>query len=195
MNSVDVILDVAIKEAIMPVLGASPPASRILPPTANLPLQDELTSSVRAMENMQRKLSTSSTMARRRTIIRYEESMPAQRLVDGVARPESGSRSEKARPSSLPPEPKSQKRYLSELSALESLVLKHAAVLTLYQGLKGQFTFEELLDMVDSSRGTLWSRLKLAVKNNKPVKKGLVFSLLSSLSNRRYFWGPIGFVS
>ena len=52
------------------------------------------------------------------------------------------------------------------------MVLKHTAVLTLSQQLRDQFTLEDLLDMIDPARNTLWSRFKVAMKANKPSKKG-----------------------
>nr|CAG8438836.1 3632_t:CDS:10 [Entrophospora candida] len=65
------------------------------------------------------------------------------------------------------------KSYFSELSALEYFIVKHVAVLMMQQYLKDYFTSEELLDLIEPKKATLWSKFVTSIKptEKKPVKK------------------------
>jgi hypothetical protein len=68
------------------------------------------------------------------------------------------------------------KKYFSELSALEYFIVRHVAVLSMQPLLEGHFTLEELLGLIESRKSTFWNKLgkafqKDSVKGGK--KKGV----------------------
>ncbi|KAK4056836.1 Rho-type GTPase activating protein Rga1 [Microbotryomycetes sp. JL221] len=76
---------------------------------------------------------------------------------------------------------------LSELSALEYLIVRHVAalVLTSQTPLKELVSLDELLDMIDARKGTFWNKLFKGGKKEKLEKKKGVFGIpLESLVER-----------
>ncbi|CAG8515142.1 5156_t:CDS:10 [Acaulospora colombiana] len=71
------------------------------------------------------------------------------------------------------------KLYLSELSALEYFIVRHAAVLCMEQLLKDYCTLEELLELIGSKKATLWNKFMTSIKSTdkKPVKKKGTFGI------------------
>lgn len=73
------------------------------------------------------------------------------------------------------------KKYLSELSALEYFIVKHVAVLMMEETLRPYFTLEELLDLIETRKTTLWGKFTGAFKGNadkkSQVKKKGVFGV------------------
>ena len=67
------------------------------------------------------------------------------------------------------------KRFFSELSALEYLIVRHLAVLCLEQLLKDHFDLAELVDLIDTkSKASFWDKIGKAFKaDNKTKKKGV----------------------
>jgi len=65
------------------------------------------------------------------------------------------------------------KYYLSELSALEYVIVKHVAVVVMEQYLKDWFTLEELLDLIGVKRTNFWTKFVTTIKSSekKSVKK------------------------
>jgi hypothetical protein len=62
------------------------------------------------------------------------------------------------------------KRYFSELTALEYFIVRHVAVLSMEPLLDGQFSMEELLSLIESRKPTIWNIFGRAFKDEK--KKG-----------------------
>ncbi|KAL1919216.1 uncharacterized protein VTP21DRAFT_1908 [Calcarisporiella thermophila] len=83
-------------------------------------------------------------------------------------------------PSTIPPTaPASSGRpkiYLSELSALEYFIVRHIAVLSMEQMLKDHFSFDELLDLIETRKMSLWGKfvhsLKAGSRKNIKAKEG-----------------------
>ena len=67
--------------------------------------------------------------------------------------------------------PYRQKRYFSELSALEYFIVRHIAVLSMEPLLEGHFNQQELLDLIESKRPTFWDRFGKAFKADKNAGK------------------------
>lgn len=68
--------------------------------------------------------------------------------------------------------------YIAELSALNHFMVKHIAVLHLEELLKGYFTLEELVDLIDDKKGnSLWGKfvtgLKTGGSKKAPRSKGI----------------------
>jgi hypothetical protein len=85
------------------------------------------------------------------------------------------------------PVPVRNKRYFSELSALEYFIVRHVAVLSMEPLLEGQFNLEELLGLIESRKPTIWNIFGRAFKNdgrkgNK--KKGIFGTSLDTLIER-----------
>lgn len=98
------------------------------------------------------------------------------RLVNGHAHPRDGdtqgSRSMPAVPQELPPP--TRKRYFSELTALDSFIVRHIAVLNIEPLVQGYFNLEELLGLIETNKKTFWGRFGEAFRpgeKKKPVKK------------------------
>jgi len=65
-------------------------------------------------------------------------------------------------------------KYFSELSALEYFIVRHIAVLALETLLKDIFNLEELLELIETRKGTIWEKFGKAFKSGgekKNVKK------------------------
>ncbi|CAI7577872.1 unnamed protein product [Penicillium manginii] len=75
------------------------------------------------------------------------------------------------------------KRYFSELSALEYFIVRHVAVLSMEPLLEGQFSMEELLSLIESRKPTAWGIFGRAFKDEKKKgkKKGVFGVSLDSL--------------
>ncbi|CAG8518695.1 5261_t:CDS:10 [Ambispora leptoticha] len=82
------------------------------------------------------------------------------------------------------------KNYLSELSPIEILIVKHVAVLIMEQYLKDYYNLEELLDLIDSDskKATLWTKFVTTIKasEKKPVKKKGTFGVPLDTLVERY---------
>lgn len=72
-----------------------------------------------------------------------------------------------------------QKKYFSELSALEYFIVRHVAVIAMQPMLEGHFTMEELLALIETRKPTFWNKMGKAFKNDgkKGVKKKGVFGV------------------
>ena len=81
----------------------------------------------------------------------------------------------------LGPEGNRQKKYFSELTALEYFIVRHVAVLAMEPLLEGQYNQEELLDLIEMRKPTFWGKFGKAFqkKDEKPknVRKKGVFSI------------------
>ena len=70
-------------------------------------------------------------------------------------------------------------KYFSELSALEYFIVRHIAVLALETLLGEIFNLEELLDLIETRKGTIWEKFGKAFRSGgdkKNVKKrGTIF--------------------
>lgn len=75
------------------------------------------------------------------------------------------------------------KKYFSELSALEYLIVRHVAVLSMQPILDGMFTQEELLDLIENRKPTFWDKFGKAFKSGQK-KKGVFGVALEQLVER-----------
>lgn len=85
------------------------------------------------------------------------------------------------------PTPIRNKRYFSELSALEYFIVRHVAVLSMEPLLEGQFNLEELLGLIESRKPTIWNIFGRAFKNDGRKggkKKGIFGTPLDMLVER-----------
>ncbi|EJD43757.1 hypothetical protein AURDEDRAFT_114556 [Auricularia subglabra TFB-10046 SS5] len=63
--------------------------------------------------------------------------------------------------------------YIGDLNPLELQLVKHSALITLYKsGLREQFDLDEVLELIDVRRNTLWNQL-FKRSGQKPKKKGV----------------------
>lgn len=63
--------------------------------------------------------------------------------------------------------------FIADLSPLELQLVKHSALITLYKsGLREQFDLDEVLELIDVRRNTLWTKL-FKGSSQKPKKKGV----------------------
>lgn len=69
------------------------------------------------------------------------------------------------------------KRYFSELSALEYLIVRHVAVLSMQPMLEGYYTLEELLGLIESRKTTFWGKVSKALRNDTKTKKRGTFGI------------------
>lgn len=78
------------------------------------------------------------------------------------------------------------KRYFSELSALEYLIVRTVAVITMQPILENQgFTMEELLSLIEQRKTTFWGKVSKALKAEPKTKKRGVFGIpIESLVER-----------
>lgn len=74
--------------------------------------------------------------------------------------------------------------FIAELTALELVIVKHAALLILDRSsLKNQFDLDELLDLVELKKGGFWNKLFKSGNDKKNVKKKGMYSwLLTTLT-------------
>lgn len=63
------------------------------------------------------------------------------------------------------------KRYFSELSALEYLIVRTVAVITMQPMFEGHYTMEELLGLIETKKTTFWGKVSKALKNDPKTKK------------------------
>ena len=72
-------------------------------------------------------------------------------------------------------------KYFSELSALEYFIVRHIAVLALETLLGQIFSLEELLELIETRKGTIWEKFGKAFRSGgdkKNVKKkGMHYSM------------------
>lgn len=79
------------------------------------------------------------------------------------------------------------KRYFSELSALEYFIVRHVAVLSMEPLLQGHYNLEELLGLIETRKPTFWGKFGKAFKNDRPKlgkKKGVFGVSLDTLVER-----------
>jgi RhoGAP domain len=99
---------------------------------------------------------------------------PKARLINGTHRRDM-SGPELERFSEMDSTPR-QRKYFSELSALEYVIVRPLAVLYMEPLLDGHFNQSELIDLIETKRPTFWDRFNKAFKNDKSGgKKKAVF--------------------
>jgi hypothetical protein len=64
-------------------------------------------------------------------------------------------------------------RYFSELSALEYFIVRHIAVLALETLLGEMFNLEELLELIETRKGTIWEKFGKAFRSGGDSKKNV----------------------
>jgi len=71
------------------------------------------------------------------------------------------------------------KKYFSELTALEYFIVRHVAVIAMQPMLEGHFTMEELLSLIETRKPTFWDKIGKTFKNDgkKGGKKKGVFGV------------------
>ena len=112
-----------------------------------------------------------------------QDSNPA-RLVNGHTRAQSGGHPDVLTGEQLPLR---NKRFFSELSALEYFIVRHVAVLLMQPLLEGEFTLEELLGLIETRKTTIWGKLSRALRaDNKTKRKGTFGVPLETLLDRQY---------
>ena len=87
----------------------------------------------------------------------------------------------------LGPEAHRQKRYFSELTALEWFIVRHVAVIAMEPLLEGHFNQEELVELIDDQgKQSFWGKFSRPFKNDKKpkTKKGVFGVPLESLVER-----------
>lgn len=80
-----------------------------------------------------------------------------------------------------------QKKYFSELSALEYFIVRHIAVLQMQPLLEGHFNLEDLLSLIESRKPTFWGKFGRAFVKDKAKaskKKGVFGVALETLVER-----------
>lgn len=70
----------------------------------------------------------------------------------------------------IPPQPR-QKRYFSELSAIDYFIVRHIAVLSMEPLVSEHFNLEELLQLIETRKVNFWGRFGRAFKQ-EPKKQG-----------------------
>lgn len=68
--------------------------------------------------------------------------------------------------------PQRTKRYFSELSALEYLIIRHVAVLKMEPLVKDQFNLEDLLNLIETRKPTFWGKFGKAFAGKDRPKGG-----------------------
>ena len=68
--------------------------------------------------------------------------------------------------------PQRTKRYFSELSALEYLIIRHVAVLKMEPLVKDYFTLEDLLNLIETRKPTFWGKFGKAFAGKDRPKGG-----------------------
>jgi hypothetical protein len=64
-------------------------------------------------------------------------------------------------------------KYFSELSALEYFIVRHVAVLALETLLGEIFNLEELLELIETRKGTIWEKFGKAFRSNSADRKSV----------------------
>ncbi|KAI9595073.1 hypothetical protein BDF19DRAFT_385682 [Syncephalis fuscata] len=138
---------------------------------------------------LDKRLSNSTYLARRQTLVRHHDEPAHHTLVDvgtgaKVARREDSVSIKNAHSPVNDDmkgasghlhsgQPRESRQYLSELSALHSFIVRHIAVMLMAPLVQEYFTLDDLLELVDPQKNTLWSRFKTSLKQGKkPAKEG-----------------------
>ncbi|KAI8055076.1 hypothetical protein BDF22DRAFT_618310 [Syncephalis plumigaleata] len=136
---------------------------------------------------LDKRLSNSTYLARRQTLVRHQDEPAHHTLVDvgtgaKVARREDSASIKNAQLSSVD-DPNTAgghaydgrrhgaRQYLSELSALHAFIVRHIAVMLMAPLVQDYFTMDELLELVDPQKNTFWSRFKTSLKQGKKAAK------------------------
>jgi hypothetical protein len=118
----------------------------------------------------------------------YEPTLPGQpRLLNGHQRDLSGDmlREPDGPREPVPsPQPRSAKRYFSELSAIDYFIVRHIAVLSMEPLVEGHFNLEELLGLIETNKKTFWGKFGKAFQANEKKKVGKKKGLLAEFVNR-----------
>ena len=95
-----------------------------------------------------------------------------------------------------PPPRESSTPYISQLSTLELTIVKYAAVLSLTRSpLKDSFDLDEMVEMIETKRGNLWSKLSKGDKGLMAAgskKKGVFGVPLEVLVEREGTYSRLG---
>ena len=86
-------------------------------------------------------------------------------------------------------------KYFSELSALEYFIVRHIAVLALETLCGDSFNLEELLELIETRKGTIWEKFGKAFRSGgdkKNVKKKGMTEFVRAGFDSRCFWDTIG---
>ena len=98
------------------------------------------------------------------------------RLLDGYQRDVAGEKDVDPAAAAGLRQTQRNKRYFSELSALEYFIVRHIAVLSMEPLLEGHYNLEDLLGLIESRKPTFWGKFGRAFKNDKArvgKKKGV----------------------
>lgn len=81
-------------------------------------------------------------------------------------------------------------KYFSELSALEYFIVRHIAVLALETLMGDMFNLEELLELIETRKGTIWEKFGKAFRSGGDNKKSVKKKGISckNRSDDRCFW-------
>jgi hypothetical protein len=137
---------------------------------------------------LDKRLSNSTYLARRQTLVRHQDEPAHHTLVDvgtgaKVARREDSASIKNTQLSSADDSNTAgehaydgrrheTRQYLSELSALHAFIVRHIAVMLMAPLVQDYFTMDELLELVDPQKNTFWSRFKTSLKQGKKAAKG-----------------------
>lgn len=80
--------------------------------------------------------------------------------------------------------PQPRKRYFSELTALDSFIVRHLAVLNMEPLVQGHFNLEELLGLIETNKKTFWGKFGKAFQPNekkKTTKKKGLFAIVQAV--------------
>ena len=97
---------------------------------------------------------------------------------------------EQARHEHRPPPRPAQGVLLSELSALEYVIVKHAAALTLASDsspFRDVISMDELLELIEARKNTFWGKIFKGANDKKPVKKKGTCDLLPMTLIDQYY--------
>lgn len=118
----------------------------------------------------------------------YYPASPGQpRLINGHQRDLSGDMlrdMDAPREPAPPPQPRSAKRYFSELSAIDYFIVRHIAVLSMEPLVEGHFSLEELLGLIETNKKTFWGKFGKAFQANEKKKVGKKKGLLIDFLRR-----------
>jgi len=103
------------------------------------------------------------------------------------------------------PQPPKQKRYFSELSAIDYFIVRHIAVLSMEPLVEKYFNLEELLGLIETRKVNFWSRFGKGFGKNNPSteqnkkgvkKKGSFIEVAKHRIDINYsyrsLWDPVG---
>lgn len=90
------------------------------------------------------------------------------RLMNGHQRDLNQERAQNGPQSQQPAQPLKQKRYFSELSAIDYFIVRHIAVLSMEPLLEKYFNLEELLGLIETRKVNFWSRFGKGFGKNNP---------------------------